>query len=298
LSSLRCLRFLRLLLALLALLALHCSPLHTRPNRRPLLCARKVKLFAWPCTKAGAAFDEYRGHASHVTCVRWAADDSRLLSTGGGDRCVMQWRFVNHDGTDDDDDHDDDDDNDDDDDDSDGGGDGDGGEEAVDYGKGGGGAAGGNAAVREAEAMDARMGATVAGAVSEAAAAAAAMAAGGRGHGDGHEHEHGTDSEPDDWAAEGHHGYCGPAAADSGGGGRGSQPTAPPPAPPTGPGSNGGGGGSGCGGGAGRGIDFQLDLIRAAEGRFALDGGAPAGDEFMAIKVPSRYSTPLPSPPH
>eukprot|EP00947_MAST-08B_sp_MAST-8B-sp1_P004425 g4425.t1 len=34
------------------------------------------------------------GHCSHVTNVRFSVDDSLLLSTGGNDRCVMQWRIT------------------------------------------------------------------------------------------------------------------------------------------------------------------------------------------------------------
>lgn len=44
----------------------------------------------------------YTGHSSHVTCVRWIGDrsgggskavrDRYLISTGGGDKCVFQWR--------------------------------------------------------------------------------------------------------------------------------------------------------------------------------------------------------------
>jgi WD40 repeat protein len=34
----------------------------------------------------------YSGHASHVTCIRFSFDDKYLISTGGNDRCILQWR--------------------------------------------------------------------------------------------------------------------------------------------------------------------------------------------------------------
>ena len=51
-----------------------------------------VKLFNYPVVYDDAPFREYVGHASYVTSVRWASDDRRLYSAGGGDRCVFQWR--------------------------------------------------------------------------------------------------------------------------------------------------------------------------------------------------------------
>lgn len=40
----------------------------------------------------GNAFTEYGGHSSFVTCARFSGDDSRLLSTGGNDKCIFQWQ--------------------------------------------------------------------------------------------------------------------------------------------------------------------------------------------------------------
>jgi WD40 repeat protein len=53
-----------------------------------------VKLFNGPVVADDAPYRAYRGHASHVTCVRFSNDDRRLFSVGGVDRCVFQWRTV------------------------------------------------------------------------------------------------------------------------------------------------------------------------------------------------------------
>ncbi|XP_030877785.1 echinoderm microtubule-associated protein-like 6, partial [Leptonychotes weddellii] len=53
-----------------------------------------VKLFKFPCLKKGAKFRKYVGHSAHVTNVRWSHDFQWVLSTGGADHSVFQWRFV------------------------------------------------------------------------------------------------------------------------------------------------------------------------------------------------------------
>lgn len=53
-----------------------------------------VKLFNGPVLADDAPYRCYRGHASHVTCVRFTSDDRRVISVGGLDRCVFQWRTV------------------------------------------------------------------------------------------------------------------------------------------------------------------------------------------------------------
>ena len=52
-----------------------------------------VKLFRFPSLKKGAKFRKYVGHSSHVTNVRFSKDHSRILSTGGADHAIFQWRF-------------------------------------------------------------------------------------------------------------------------------------------------------------------------------------------------------------
>ena len=68
----------------------------------------KVKLFNSPAEKAGAACIEYRGHSAHVTNCRFTSKpemgkhnyETYLLTTGGEDRAIMQWKLdvddVNH----------------------------------------------------------------------------------------------------------------------------------------------------------------------------------------------------------
>lgn len=53
-----------------------------------------VRLARYPCVMRGAALRRYRAHAAHVTAVRFLADSRRLVSGGGGDACVLQWRVV------------------------------------------------------------------------------------------------------------------------------------------------------------------------------------------------------------
>uniref|UniRef100_A0A672RDK8 Echinoderm microtubule-associated protein-like 1 n=1 Tax=Sinocyclocheilus grahami TaxID=75366 RepID=A0A672RDK8_SINGR len=54
----------------------------------------KVHLFSFPCSQSRAPCHIYGGHSSHVTNVNFLNDDSQLISTGGKDMSVMQWRVV------------------------------------------------------------------------------------------------------------------------------------------------------------------------------------------------------------
>jgi microtubule-associated protein-like 6 len=55
----------------------------------------KVNLFRYPCDyKDGALPIIYSGHSSHVTKVRWTAGDDCVISCGGNDKCIMQWRHT------------------------------------------------------------------------------------------------------------------------------------------------------------------------------------------------------------
>ncbi|XP_077401124.1 echinoderm microtubule-associated protein-like 3 isoform X2 [Vanacampus margaritifer] len=54
----------------------------------------KVHLFQYPCPKPKAPSHRYEGHGSHVTNVRFTHSDSHLLSMGGKDTCILQWRVI------------------------------------------------------------------------------------------------------------------------------------------------------------------------------------------------------------
>jgi len=51
----------------------------------------KVKLFKYPVVAEGAQSNEYGGHSSHVTKVKFAHDDSFVYTTGGNDKTVLIW---------------------------------------------------------------------------------------------------------------------------------------------------------------------------------------------------------------
>uniref|UniRef100_A0A8C1GA98 Echinoderm microtubule-associated protein-like 1 n=1 Tax=Cyprinus carpio TaxID=7962 RepID=A0A8C1GA98_CYPCA len=54
----------------------------------------KVHLFSFPCCQSRAPSHIYGGHSSHVTNVNFLQEDSHLISTGGKDMSVMQWRII------------------------------------------------------------------------------------------------------------------------------------------------------------------------------------------------------------
>ncbi|KAM9365743.1 LOW QUALITY PROTEIN: echinoderm microtubule-associated protein-like 4 [Pholidichthys leucotaenia] len=54
----------------------------------------KVHLFTYPCCKPKAPSHKYGAHSSHVTNVTFLHEDSHLISTGGKDTSIMQWRLV------------------------------------------------------------------------------------------------------------------------------------------------------------------------------------------------------------
>ncbi|XP_043840333.1 echinoderm microtubule-associated protein-like 4 isoform X5 [Dromiciops gliroides] len=54
----------------------------------------KVHLFQYPCSKPKAPSHKYSGHSSHVTNVSFTHNDSHLISTGGKDMSIIQWRVV------------------------------------------------------------------------------------------------------------------------------------------------------------------------------------------------------------
>lgn len=66
-------------------------------NRRVIALADdfcKVHLFSYPCCTFKAPSHKYSAHSSHVTNVSFLYSDSHLISTGGKDTSIMQWRLV------------------------------------------------------------------------------------------------------------------------------------------------------------------------------------------------------------
>ena len=62
----------------------------------------RVNLYKWPCAQQNAIGSTYLGHSSGVTnlafCNRKGGGDAKkkpytLLSTGGADLCVFQWKY-------------------------------------------------------------------------------------------------------------------------------------------------------------------------------------------------------------
>lgn len=54
----------------------------------------KVKVYNYPVLKNETSqYIEGKGHSSHVTNCRFNSDDTYLLTTGGNDRSLFQWRI-------------------------------------------------------------------------------------------------------------------------------------------------------------------------------------------------------------
>lgn len=54
-----------------------------------------VKLFKYPSpVEKNAACHEYRGHSSHVTNARFIKNSPYLITTGGEDKCIFQWKYT------------------------------------------------------------------------------------------------------------------------------------------------------------------------------------------------------------
>ena len=54
----------------------------------------RIRLFKYPCVRKGAEHRTVRGHASHLTCLKFLADGETLLSLGGNDNTMLQWRVM------------------------------------------------------------------------------------------------------------------------------------------------------------------------------------------------------------
>lgn len=42
----------------------------------------------------GAKFKKYLGHSAHITNVRWSHDCQWVITIGGADHSVFQWKFI------------------------------------------------------------------------------------------------------------------------------------------------------------------------------------------------------------
>lgn len=51
-------------------------------------------MYNYPCVVENAPCLEYKGHSSHVVCVRFSPDNRWVASVGGHDQAVFQWRVV------------------------------------------------------------------------------------------------------------------------------------------------------------------------------------------------------------
>jgi len=54
----------------------------------------RVNLFSYPADQENTPSKSYQGHASHVTHVEFTHDAAYVVSTGGLDGCVVQWKAV------------------------------------------------------------------------------------------------------------------------------------------------------------------------------------------------------------
>jgi len=52
-----------------------------------------VKLFKYPCPVEKSSYVKYVGHSSHVTNVRFTKAGNYLISTGGADKAIFQWKY-------------------------------------------------------------------------------------------------------------------------------------------------------------------------------------------------------------
>ncbi len=53
----------------------------------------KVKLFRYPAVDKSSNAASFIGHSSHVTQVRFSHDSKFIISTGGADLSIMQWKL-------------------------------------------------------------------------------------------------------------------------------------------------------------------------------------------------------------
>ena len=52
----------------------------------------QVRLLEYPCLVKSSASVVGKGHSSHVTTVTFNSDDEYLMSSGGEDQTILQWK--------------------------------------------------------------------------------------------------------------------------------------------------------------------------------------------------------------
>eukprot|EP00964_Phaeocystis_antarctica_P096972 scaffold63181_cov48-Phaeocystis_antarctica.AAC.1 len=81
---------------------LHLPPAVHRSHDGDVLAAAHarggVALWRWPANRPGAACKRYLGHAAPPSSVAFTHDDSLLLTAGGSDLTLLQWRHHTEDG--------------------------------------------------------------------------------------------------------------------------------------------------------------------------------------------------------
>lgn len=56
--------------------------------------AGKVRLYAYPASQPKSLYHASHGHSNAVTRVSWLSDGSKLVSAGGRDNTILQWRII------------------------------------------------------------------------------------------------------------------------------------------------------------------------------------------------------------
>lgn len=67
------------------------------PDEKLLVTAddfMEIKLFRYPCINKDNKYKTYGGHSSHVTNIRFSTSECYVLSCGGNDKCVFQFKVT------------------------------------------------------------------------------------------------------------------------------------------------------------------------------------------------------------
>lgn len=54
----------------------------------------KVKLFSYPVVMPKSQYNKYGGHSAHVTNVKFTCNNDYVISTGGGEKSIFQWKYI------------------------------------------------------------------------------------------------------------------------------------------------------------------------------------------------------------